>query len=85
MVEKHYIKLYFSYSLIWFLLPESVLYINIGTGIDNFGCSKFDIKTYNLPKTINNISIYKRKNGRVHKYVIKNNFIEQLNELVEKR
>ena len=23
MVEKHYIKLYFSYSLIWFLLPES--------------------------------------------------------------
>lgn len=64
-------------------LPESILYINIGTGLNMIG-SKFDIKTYNVPKKINNISIYKRTTNSTFKHVIKSNFIEQLNKLVEK-
>lgn len=63
-------------------LPESIFYINIGTSLKLFG-SKFDIKTYNLPKKISNISIYKKKNCRTFKNVIKNDFVNQLNMLIE--
>ena len=63
-------------------LPESVFYVNIGTAINNLG-SKFNLKIYNLPKKINNISIYKKKNFKPFKYVIKTDFINQLNELIE--
>ena len=62
-------------------LPEFIFYINIGT---QYSGSKFNAIIHKLPNKINNVSIYKNKNCKVFKFVIKSDFENQLNELIEK-
>lgn len=64
-------------------LPESILYVNIGNSLNITG-SEFNQTIYNLPKKINNICIWKPKNKKSYKYVIKSDFINQLNIIVKK-
>jgi len=62
-------------------LPNSIYYINIGsTEIYNYNGTEFNQHTYKLPSKLNNVLVYLKNK----KYPIKNNFILELNKLVNK-
>jgi len=75
-----YISFGFEFNQSIDSLPESIIFIKIGCPSIKTG-STFNTITYNLPKKINNLLLYKSKNKRFT-HTIKSNFIEQLNNLI---